>query len=190
MWDDARQLNAIALTLTPIAASRCSRWARSAGSTRQPAFEFREVVVDDAARARERRASRSGDPRASSRGTFFTMDLDARARVARARALGARASRCAGSGRDRLEIEVDEHAAARALERQRARRHAAAKCSSRATPANCRSSTGPDGQAAVMTARYRDWRGAARAARAARSTRSDLSARGGWQLRAATTAGR
>ena len=44
MWDDARQLNAIAITLSAIATAFFG-WAIVGWVTRLPAFEFREVVV-------------------------------------------------------------------------------------------------------------------------------------------------
>jgi hypothetical protein len=44
MWDDARQLNAMAVTLALIAVAFLG-WAIVGWVTRLPAFAFREVVV-------------------------------------------------------------------------------------------------------------------------------------------------
>ena len=44
MWDDARQLNAIAVTLAVIAITFLA-WALVGWTTRLPMFEYRDVVV-------------------------------------------------------------------------------------------------------------------------------------------------
>ena len=44
MWDDAKQMNALAATLATIAAL-CLAWVAVAWTVRQPWFAFREVVV-------------------------------------------------------------------------------------------------------------------------------------------------
>ena len=82
MWDDPRQLNAVALGLALVAAS-----ALLAGALlwliRQPAFEIREVVVTETP-VRASAAHLEAVIRDELAGTFFTMNLD-RARAALAR---------------------------------------------------------------------------------------------------------
>ena len=83
MWDDARQLNAIAVTLIGDRASRSSRGRRVGWVARLPAFDYREVVVTTPL-ARASGAHLEAVVRDELRGTFFTMDLDAaRASLAR-----------------------------------------------------------------------------------------------------------
>jgi cell division protein FtsQ len=104
MWDDAKQMNAIAGTLVVLAGAALL-WAGAAWVVRQPAFALREVVVTN----RLTRAS-AGHLEAVIReeltGTFFTMDLDRSRRaggsaVVRNVALRAMAHR--------LEVEVEGH---------------------------------------------------------------------------------
>ena len=95
MWDDARQLNAIAVTLAVIAiAFLC--WAIAGWVTRLAAFDYREVVVT-APLARASGAHLEAVIRGELRGTFFTMDLDA-ARASLRRVPWCDRSRCAGNG--------------------------------------------------------------------------------------------
>jgi hypothetical protein len=75
MWDDARQLNAIAVTLMLIAIAFLA-WAAVGWVTRLSAFGYREVVVTTPL-ARTSGAHLEAVIRGELRGTFFTMDLDA-----------------------------------------------------------------------------------------------------------------
>ncbi len=116
-----RQLNAIAVTLTVIAAAFLS-WAVVGWATRLSAFDYRDVVVTTPL-ARASGAHLETVIRSELRGTFFTMDLDAARAALAARALGARrrpAPPVAAQTRDRSR----RARAACALERQRAREHA------------------------------------------------------------------
>ena len=109
MWDDARQMNALAAI-----ARRCSprlRWCGRVGRVARrasPCSRFREVVVGGP-------LQRASAPhleaviRDELAGTFFTMDLDARARVAARGCRGCATSRCAGSGRSGSRSTVEEH---------------------------------------------------------------------------------
>ena len=74
MWDDAKQLNAVAAALALVAALGLA-WGALAWALRQPPFEFREVIV----RGPLERASPAhveAAIRGELTGTFFTMNLD------------------------------------------------------------------------------------------------------------------
>ena len=79
MWDDPRQMNALSLLLALLAAGLLAVGRRCRGSMRQPVFAFREVVVSGP-------LQRASAPhleaviRDELAGTFFTMNLDRRAR--------------------------------------------------------------------------------------------------------------
>ena len=181
MWDDAKQMNALAITLATL--TLACLVVGGGGLRRAPA----RVRV----RRGRRRPRRSIAPtraqleaviRDELAGTFFTMDL-ARARATLAqRALGARrraAPAVAGPARGRRRGAR----AARALERRRARQHArrgvrrrdARRAAALRGPGRRARPRWPSAIARV--------RGAA-AARARRSSDVRLSARGGWQLKA------
>lgn len=178
MWDDARQLNAIATTLAGIAAAFLA-WASVGWVTRLPAFEFREIVVTTPL-ARTSGAHLESVIRGELRGTFFTMDLDA-AREALGRVPWVRSVALRRQWPRRLEVEVDEHVPF-------ARWNGSALVNTRGEvfsandPGELPEFNGPDGQSAAMTARYREW-DALLAALALHLRGLNLSARGGWQLR-------
>ena len=95
MWDDAQQMNAIAVTLVVLAFSALGRTALR-GFVRQPAFAFREVVVSTPLE-RANAAQLETVIREELSGTFFTMDLAA---PALARGVPwVRDVACAGNGR-------------------------------------------------------------------------------------------
>jgi len=179
MWDDARQLNAIAITLSLIAAAFFG-WATVGWVTRLPAFAFRDVVVTTPL-SRTSGAHLESVIRGELTGTFFTMDLD-RARAALARVPWVRAVALRRQWPRRLEIAVDEHVPfARwndnALVDMRGDVFVASYAG------ELPQFRGPDGQAALMTARYREWNGLL-SPLALHLTGLDLSARGGWQVHA------
>ncbi len=62
MWDNARQLNAIALVVA-FAAATMLAWGAVAWAVRQPVFAFQRGRHRRPAAARQSRASRGGDPR-------------------------------------------------------------------------------------------------------------------------------
>jgi len=177
MWDDARQLNAIAVTLMLIAIAFLA-WAAVGWVTRLSAFEYREVVVTTPL-ARTSGAHLEAVIRGELRGTFFTMDLDA-ARASLSRVPWVRAVALRRQWPRRLEIEVDEH-------EPLARWNDSALVSARGEvfTANWAGElpefSGPDEQAKVMVDRYREW-GALLAPLALHLHGLRLSARGGWQL--------
>ncbi len=184
MWDDARQLNAIAVTLTIIATAFLA-WALVGWTTRLPGFAYRDVVVTTPL-ARTSGPHLEAVIRSELRGTFFTMDLDA-ARASLGRVPWVRSVALRRQWPRRLEIEVDEHEPlARWNERALVNTRGEVFVANYA--GELPEFTGPDGQAAVMTERYREW-GALLAPLDLRVQGLNLSARGGWALRAADDGG-
>jgi cell division protein FtsQ len=184
MWDDARQLNAIAVTLALIAGAFLA-WALVGWVTRLPAFAFREVVVTTPL-VRTSGAHLESVIRGELSGTFFTMNLDA-ARAALARVPWVRAVALRRQWPRRLEIDVDEH-------EPLARWNDGALVDTQGDvfvadyAGDLPEFTGPDGEAPLMVARYREW-SALLAPLALRLRGVRLSARGGWLLRAAADGG-
>ena len=178
MWDDARQLNAIAVTLMVIAVAFLA-WAAVGWVTRLSAFNYREVVVTTSL-ARASGAHLEAVIRGELRGTFFTMDLDA-ARASLARVPWVRAVALRRQWPRRLEIEIDEH-------QPLARWNDGALVSTRGDvfTANWAGElpefSGPDEQSRLMVERYREW-GALLEPLALRVAGLRLSARGGWQVK-------
>jgi len=178
MWDDARQLNAIAVTLMAIAVAFLA-WAAVGWVTRLSAFNYREVVVTTPL-ARASGAHLEAVIRGELRGSFFTMDLDA-ARASLARVPWVRAVALRRQWPRRLEIEVDEH-------QPLARWNDGALVSTRGDvfTANWAGElpefSGPDEQSRLMVERYREW-GALLEPLALRVAGLRLSARGGWQVK-------
>jgi cell division protein FtsQ len=179
MWDDARQLNAIAVTLTVIAVAFLA-WAMVGWLTRLPAFDFREVVVTTPL-VRASGAHLASVIRGELTGTFFTMNLDD-ARASLGRVPWVRAVALRRQWPRRLEIEVDEHEPfARWNDHALVDTHGDVFVADYA--GELPQFNGPDAQAALMSARYREW-SALLAPLALHLTGVALSARGGWQLRA------
>ena len=106
MWDDAKQMNALALTLATLAAL-CLAWLALAWTVRQPWFAFREVVVTTPL-ARASGAHLEAVIREELTGTFFTMNLG-RARAALREVPWVRDVALRRQWPDRLEVAVDEH---------------------------------------------------------------------------------
>jgi cell division protein FtsQ len=184
MWDDARQLNAMAVTLALIAAAFLG-WAIVGWVTRLPAFAFREVVVTTPL-SRTSGAHLEAVIRSELSGTFFTMNLD-RARAALGRVPWVRGVALRRQWPRRLEVEVDEHARF-ARWNDNALVDANGEVFVASYAGELPQFRGPDGQAGLMTARYREW-AALLAPLALQMTGLDLSARGGWRIHAADDAG-
>jgi cell division protein FtsQ len=106
MWDDAKQMNAIATTLVVLAAGALL-CAGMAWLVRQPAFELREVVVTNGLE-RASAAHIEAVVREELTGTMFTMDL-ARAQRALAQVPWVRNVALRRHWPHRLDIEVEEH---------------------------------------------------------------------------------
>lgn len=177
MWDDARQLNAVAFLLFLVALALFA-WAAVAWSVRQPAFAFGQVRIDGAL-ARANRAHIEAVIREELKGTFFTMRLDdARARLERVPWVRRVALR--RQWPNRLEIAVSEH-------EPLARWNDNALVNSDGEVFNADYNgelpqfAGPEGTAGEMTARFREFGGVLGSLGVAIGA-IRLSPRGGWQL--------
>jgi len=180
MWDDAKQMNAVAATLAVLVAVALL-WAGAAWVVRQPAFAFREVVVVN----RLERASAAhleAVVREELAGTFFTMDL-ARAQQALAQVPWVRNVALRRQWPHRLEVEVEEHAPL-------ARWNDVALVNTRGEVFSADAKDdlpqfqGQDGRAAERAEQYRAW--SARLEPLSPAVRTlRLSARGSWHIDAA-----
>lgn len=179
MWDDAKQLNAIAVTLSVIAIGFLT-WALVGWFTRLSAFEYREVIVTTPL-ARTNGAHLEAVIRSELRGTFFTLNLDA-ARASLARVPWVRSVALRRQWPRRLTIEVDEH-------EPLARWNDSGLVNTRGEifyanwAGHLPEFVGPEGQSEAMAERYREWNQLL-APLSLRVQAVALSARGGWQLRA------
>lgn len=180
MWDDVKQMNAIAATLSMLAAA-AFLWTGTAWLVRQPVFAWQEVVVTN----RLERASAAhleAVVREGLTGTFFTMDLG-QAQNALAQVPWVRGVALRRVWPRRLEVEVEEHAPfARwndtALVNTRGEVFAAE------WKGTLPQFEGQDGRAADMSDQYRGW--SARLAPLSLVIRTlRLSPRGSWQIQAA-----
>jgi len=184
MWDDARQLNSIALVLVAVAVAVLV-WGALAWAMRQPAFAIREVVVTTPLE-RASGAHVESIVREELGGTFFTMDLE-RARRTLAQVPWIRNVALRRQWPHRLEIVVEEQAPF-------ARWNDAALVNPQGEVfvadwnGDLPQFSGPDGQSALMTTRFRDW-SAALAPLALTVRALTMSARGGWRIAAVGTAG-
>ncbi len=184
MWDDTRQMNALAATLAAITAV-CLAWVAVAWVVRQPWFAFREVVVTTPLE-RASAAHLEAVIREELAGTFFTMDLD-RAREALAQVPWVRSVALRRQWPHRLEVAVAEH-------EPLARWNDSALVSTRGEVFAAQSAAelprfeGPDGRAGDVAARYRAWSDALRPL-ALTLSHLRLSPRGGWQIGATGPAG-
>jgi cell division protein FtsQ len=184
MWDDAKQMNALALTLATIA-TICIAAAAVAWTVRQPSFAFREVVVT-APLARASSPQLEAFIREELTGTFFTMDLD-RARAALAEVPWIRSVALRRQWPHRLEITVDEHVPL-------AHFNESALVNTRGEIFNAQMRgelpqfEGSEARAADITARYEAWTEVLRPL-SLKLTKVRLSPRGGWQLKAAGPGG-
>ena len=179
MWDDARQLNAIAVTVTVIALTFLT-WAAVGRLTRLPVFDFREVVVTTPL-MHASGAHLESVVRSELSGTFFTMDLDA-ARASLARVPWVRSVALRRQWPRRLEIDVEEDVPfARWNDTALVNTQGEVFVASYA--GELPEFNGPDGDAALMATRYREWT-ALLAPLSLRLRGLNLSARGGWQIRA------
>jgi cell division protein FtsQ len=184
MWDDAKQMNALAITLTAITMLGLA-WVAVTWFVRQPSFAFRDVVVT-APLERANGAHLEAVIREELTGTFFTMDL-ARARNALNEVPWIRSVALRRQWPHRLEVTVDEH-------EPLARWNDAALVSTRGEvfTAQWRGElpqfNGPEGRAEEIAARYRTWSDALQPV-ALTVTQVRLSPRGGWQVKTTGAAG-
>jgi cell division protein FtsQ len=179
MWDDARQLNAIAVTLGAIALAFLA-WAGTFWMAQLPLFAFREVVVTTPLE-RTSAAHLESVIRSELAGTFFSMNLDA-ARVSLARVPWVKSVALRRQWPQRLEVEIDEHSPL-----ARWNDSGLVDTDGEVFVANDAGDLpqfdGPEGQSQAMAGRYREW-GALLAPLSLRLSGLTLSARGGWRLRA------
>jgi cell division protein FtsQ len=180
MWNDARQLTAVSLGLVAVAAV-LAIWGALSWAVRQPAFAFREVVVTTRL-AHASGAHHESVVREELAGTLFTLDLE-RAKRALVQVPWVRSVGLRRQWPGRLEIEIEEHTPL-------ARWNDGGLVNTRGEVFIADSNgdlplfAGPGGDAALMTARYREWD--AMLSPLALSVRTlTLSARGGWEIGAA-----
>ncbi len=177
MWDDAKQMNAIAVTLCVLVAIALL-WTGVAWFVRQPMFGLREVVVTHPL-TRANAAYLEAVVREELTGTFFTMDLG-RAQHALARVPWVRNVALRRQWPHRLEVEVEEH-----VPLARWNDGYLVNVQGEVFVAGMKDELpgfeGPEGRAAEMTAQYGAW--AARLAALQLTVRTlRLSPRGGWQI--------
>jgi len=184
MWDDAKQLNAIAGTLAVLVVAALL-WGGAMWVVRQPMFAIREVVVTTNLE-RASPAHLEAVIREELTGTFFTMDLD-RARRALAQVPWVRGVALRRQWPHRLNVAIEEH-------EPFARWNDSVLVSARGEVFNAEWTgelpqfAGPDGHAGEMTERFRTW--TAQLSPLALAVDSlTLSPRGGWQLKATGAAG-
>ena len=180
MWDDAKQMNALAVTLSVLAALGLA-FALLTYVVRQSAFAFSEVVVTMPLH-RTNTAHLEAVIRAEETGTFFTMDL-ARARDAITRVPWVRDAGLRRQWPSRLEVTIEEH-------QPLARLNDGEFVNTRGEPFAAESRdelprfVGPEARAAEMTDRYLAWSDALRPL-SLELTEVQLSPRGGWRVRVA-----
>ena len=178
MWDDARQMNALAITLAAItlvgAVVAAVIW-----SVRQPVFAWEEVVITTPLE-RTNGAQLETVIREDLAGTFFTMDL-ARARAALKQVPWVRDVSLRRQWPHRLELSVDEH-------EPLARWNDSALVSTRGEVFVARADDGlplfegPDGTAADVLARYEAW-GSDLSPLGLQIREIRMTPRGGWRLK-------
>jgi cell division protein FtsQ len=179
MWDDPRQINALATGLVVLAVGLLA-WGAVVWLVRQPAFAFREVVVRTPLQ-RANAAHIEAVVRDELAGTFFTMNLD-RTRAALARVPWVRKVALRRQWPRRLEVEIDEYAP---LARWNDTGLVSAEGEVFVADYNGELPlfSGPDGRSPEIAGRYREW-GEALAPLGLVIRELDLSARGGWRLTA------
>jgi cell division protein FtsQ len=178
MWDDPRQMNAVA-TGVAIAALVVLAWAVLAWTVRQPVFAFREVVIYGPLE-RANPGHLEAVIREELRGTFFTMRLsDARGALSRVPWVRELALRRAWPGR--LEVTVSEHEPlARWNESALVDTHGETFMAD--YDGELPQFIGPDGSAAEVALRFREFGEILRATGLA-IAEIRLSPRGGWKLK-------
>lgn len=184
MWDDPKQLHAIAAGLALIALGALVVGG-FAWLFRQPVFEFREVVVTTPP-GRASAAHLEAVIRDEFAGTFFTMNLD-RARAALMRVPWVRRASLSRQWPQRLEVSIDEH---RPLARWNgdALVNTDGEVFTADYDGDLPQFEGTDGRAAEVAARFAQW-SAALLPLSLTVQEIRVSPRGGWRLRATGAAG-
>ncbi len=184
MWDDPKELNVLAAGVALIAAGALA-FGALAWLLRQPAFDFREVVVTEPL---ERASAAHIDAviRAELVGTFFTMNLE-QARAALARVPWVRKVALRRQWPLRLEMTVEEHSPL-ARWNESGLVNVDGEVFAADYDGELPQFAGPDDRAADMAVRYREW-SAVLAPLSLTLREMRVSPRGGWHLRAAGNAG-
>ncbi len=179
MWDDAKALNALAVTLALMATAAVVA-AGVLWVARQPSFAFREVVVTTPIQ-RASATHLEAIVRGELAGTFFTMNLE-RARAALGRVPWVRSVALRRQWPQRLEVVLEEH---EPLARwgDGALVNKQGEVFFAAYDGELPHFAGPEGYAAEMRARYGEW-SAQLAALALTLSELRLSPRGGWSFKA------
>jgi len=184
MWDDPRQLNAIAASLALLAAGALVVGAL-AWLFRQPMFAFREVVVTTPPE-RASAAHLEAVIRDEIAGTFFTLNLD-RARAALTHVPWVRRASLRRQWPQRLEVTIEEHEPL-ARWNDDALVNANGEIFNADFDGELPQFNGNEARVGEVTARYREW-SAALAPLSLALHEVRVSPRGGWRLRVTGTAG-
>lgn len=154
MWDDVKALNAAAVTLAALVAVAVAGGV-VAWAVRQPAFAFRDVVVT-APLSRANAAHVEAVLRSELHGTFFTLDIDA-ARAALREVPWVRQVALRRQWPSRLEVTIDEYTPL-ARWNDNALVDADGNVFIADYDGELPQFEGPDGRAAELAGRYRDFR--------------------------------
>jgi cell division protein FtsQ len=177
MWDDAKQMNALAATLALVALAGIVVTAAIL-AMRQPVFAIREVTIATPL-SRVNGAHLEAVIRAELTGTIFTLDL-AQASAALSRVPWVRAVALRRQWPHRLEVEVEEHEPlARFNEGRFVNAHG--EVFEAASRDDLPRFEGPEARAPDMTGRYRAWSQALQPL-SLRLSEVRLSPRGGWRV--------
>jgi len=178
MWDDPRKLNALALLFLVMAVAMLA-WGMIAWAVRQPAFVIRRVVLD-APLARVNPAHVAAVVREELRGTFFTMRLD-EARASLQRVPWVKSVALRRRWPDRLEVSLVEHEAL-ARWNESGLVDTEGETFSADYDGELPQFIGPEGSAAELASRFREF-GTALRTRSLAIAELQLSPRGAWRLR-------
>ena len=182
MWDNPRQVNAVALVVALLALALFA-WAATAWALRQPAFALRQIVVAGTL-SRVNPAHLEAVVREELRGTFFTLHL-ADARESLQRVPWVRGIALRRQWPNRLEVSVTEHAPL-ARWNDNALVNKEGEVFIADYDGELPQFTGPEGAAAEISARFAEF-GAALERAGLTIGEIRLSARGGWELKTAET---
>ncbi|HEX8010295.1 MAG TPA: cell division protein FtsQ/DivIB [Casimicrobiaceae bacterium] len=180
MWDNPRQLNALALLVT-LAALALLAWGAIAWAVRQPLFALRQVVIEGGL-AHANPAHLQAVIREELRGTFFTLRL-AEARASLQRVPWVKSVALRRQWPDRLQITVVEYEPL-ARWTEGALVDTEGEVFTADFAGELPQLSGPEGSAPVVATRFREF-GAALGSRGLAIAELRLSPRGGWQLRTA-----
>jgi cell division protein FtsQ len=181
MWDNPRQLNALAFAIVLVALALLC-WGATAWVVRQPAFELRQVAIAGPL-SRVKPAHLEAVVREELRGTFFTMQL-ADARNSLQRVPWVRGIALRRQWPNRLEVFVTEHTPL-ARWNDNALVNKEGEVFIADYDGELPQFTGPEGTAGEMSARFVVF-GVALERAGLTIGEMRLSARGGWELKTAT----